>query len=36
MLAFDIEVMEKAVEACIPPKTLEVNKKALMEGYKAV
>ena len=32
---FDFEVMLKAVELCVPPKFLELNKLALTLGYNA-
>lgn len=36
MLSFDYEQMAKAVEECVPAKLLEVNKKALLDGYNSI
>lgn len=33
---FDKDIMEKAIEACVPPKFLELNKKAFQLGYENV
>ncbi|MCR4661829.1 MAG: indolepyruvate oxidoreductase subunit beta [Clostridia bacterium] len=33
---FDKDIMEKAIEECVPPKFLEMNKKAFNLGYENV
>lgn len=35
-MPFDVELWEKAVEQCVPPKFLELNKKAFAMGREAV
>lgn len=36
MLDYEYEIMAKAVEACVPQKSLEINQKALLLGYQAI
>ena len=36
LYGFDKELMEKAVEACVPPKFAQLNKKAFELGYERV
>ncbi|HKL74352.1 MAG TPA: indolepyruvate oxidoreductase subunit beta [Clostridia bacterium] len=36
MLGFEYEVMIKAVEESVPPKFLDINKKAFIAGYQSI